>query len=60
MTSRLLTVQPNGEQLALFARMVDRGELRPEVQKIYVLKEAADAQVESAGGHVRGKLVINL
>lgn len=59
-TAHALTVRPNGEQLAMFARMVDRGELRPEVQKIYVLKQAAEAQTESAGGHVRGKLVINL
>jgi NADPH2:quinone reductase len=59
-TARHLSMQPNGEQLGLFARMVDRGELRADVQKIYVLKQAAEAQRESARGHVRGKLVINL
>jgi NADPH:quinone reductase-like Zn-dependent oxidoreductase len=53
-------MSPSGEQLGLFTRLVDAGKLRPEVQKIYVLKQAADAQRESEGGHVRGKLVINL
>jgi NADPH:quinone reductase-like Zn-dependent oxidoreductase len=56
----LLTAQPDAEQLGLMARMVDRGQLRPEVQKIYALKEAGDAHQALEEGHVRGKLVLNL
>ena len=53
-------VEPNAEQLAKLAGLVDQGKLRPNVQKIYALREAAEAQKRSAEGHVRGKLVLNL
>lgn len=53
-------VEPDAEQLGLLARLVDRGRLKPHVQKIYPLAEAIDAQTTVAGGHVRGKLVLNI
>jgi len=51
---------PSGEQLALFASHAGRKKLRPHVQTIYPLASAAQAQEESRGGHVRGKLVLAL
>jgi NADPH2:quinone reductase len=51
---------PSGEQLALFAAHAGRKKLRPHVRTIFPLTEAARAQEESRGGHVRGKLVLAL
>jgi NADPH:quinone reductase-like Zn-dependent oxidoreductase len=51
---------PSGEQLAVFAAQAGRKQLRPHVQTIYPLAEAARAHEESRAGHVRGKLVLAL
>ncbi len=51
---------PSGEQLAVFAAHAGRKTLRPHVQTIFPLAEAAQAQDESRAGHVRGKLVLAL
>ena len=51
---------PSGEQLAVFAAHAGRKKLRPHVQTIYPLAAAGQAQEESRGGHVRGKLVLAL
>ena len=56
---RISTV-PSGEQLAVFAAHAGRKKLRPHVRTIYPLASAAEAQEESRGGHVRGKLVLAL
>jgi len=53
-------VEPSGEQLRSLAALVEKGRLKPHVSKIYPLAEAAAALRESAAGHVRGKLVLNL
>ena len=57
---RLLGVTPSGEQLHQLARKVDRGELRPFLQRIFPLTSAAEAQTTVAAGHGHGKLVLNL
>jgi len=54
-----LFVEPNGEQLALLAREVDRGRLRAR-SRIFPLAEAARAHADSQAGHVSGKLVLTL
>jgi NADPH2:quinone reductase len=51
---------PSGEQLAIFAAHAGRKKLRPHVQSIFPLADAAKALTESRGGHVRGKLVLAL
>jgi hypothetical protein len=38
--------------------VAEGGELGLSVARTYTLSEAADAHRESAGGHVRGKLII--
>jgi NADPH2:quinone reductase len=52
--------QPSGEQLEMFAAHAQRKTLRPHVQTIYPLDQAAQAQDVSRAGHVRGKLVLAL
>lgn len=59
-SARFAAVRPDAEQLGLLARLVDEKQLRPHLQRIYPLAEAAAAQREIAEGHVRGKLVLNL
>lgn len=55
-----ISSEPSGEQLAVFAGAAGRKKLRPHVQTIFPLTEAARAQEESRAGHVRGKLVLAL
>jgi NADPH:quinone reductase-like Zn-dependent oxidoreductase len=58
--AHMLQVVPDAEQLALLSQLVDHKRLAPHVQKIYSLKNAAEAHTAIEGGHVRGKLVLNL
>ena len=51
-------VRPDRDQLGWLAGLVDAGRLRVEVQQVFPLAQAADAQRLLAGGHVRGKLVL--
>ena len=50
----------HGDQLRTLAGLVDGGKLRPHVQRIYPLAQAAEAHKQSQAGHVRGKLVLAL
>ena len=49
-----------GAEALFFLDYLGTGKLKPHVSKIYSLREAAAAQMQSAEGHVRGKLVLNL
>jgi NADPH2:quinone reductase len=53
-------VEPSASQLATLAAMCDEGKLKPSVQRIFPLADAAEAQRLSQAGHVRGKLVLAL
>lgn len=59
-STHFVVARPDAGQLGRLARLVDEQRLRPHVQRIYRLAEAAEAQREVAAGHVRGKLVLNL
>jgi len=52
--------RPSGDDLEILAAYAQRKTVRPHVQTIYRLDEAARAQDESRAGHVRGKLVLAL
>jgi len=58
--SAYVFVQPDAGQLRRLASLAERKKLRPHVQKIFPLAEAAAAQGASEAGHVRGKLVLAL
>jgi NADPH:quinone reductase-like Zn-dependent oxidoreductase len=51
---------PSGDNLAELARLVGSGQLRIEVQETFALEQIAAAHRLLEGGHVRGKLVIDL
>jgi NADPH:quinone reductase-like Zn-dependent oxidoreductase len=53
-------VQPNANQLAQLARLIDAGRLTPHVQTVLPLAEARAAQELIQQGHTRGKLVLRV
>jgi NADPH:quinone reductase-like Zn-dependent oxidoreductase len=53
-------VRPDGSQLDGLTRLVDEGGLRPYLQQVFPLEEAAAAHALLEDGHVRGKLVLAL
>lgn len=52
--------KPHGGQLAEIARLVDDGRVRVEVQQVFPLAEAAEAQRNLEVSHTRGKVVLEL
>ncbi|PIP00395.1 NADP-dependent oxidoreductase [Pleomorphomonas carboxyditropha] len=52
-------VQPNGPQLTTLASLIDQGHVRPVVEQVFPLTEAAAAHRLSEQGHVRGKIVLD-
>jgi len=53
-------VQPNAEQLAQIAELVDAEKVRPIVDIVLPLSEARRAQELSKSGHIRGKIVLRV
>lgn len=53
-------VQPNPGQLKEIAGLVDSGKLKPEIETVLPLTEAAKAQKMSQGLHTRGKIVLKV
>jgi NADPH:quinone reductase-like Zn-dependent oxidoreductase len=55
-----LFIQPNADQLAEMAQLVDSGKLKAVVETILPLSEARRAQEISQSGHARGKIVLRV
>jgi NADPH:quinone reductase-like Zn-dependent oxidoreductase len=53
-----ILTRPDGKDLQYLAGLIEDGRLRPVVQEVYPLEEAATAHRVSEEGHVRGKLVL--
>ena len=53
-------VRPDGDELRELAELVEGGQLRPHIEKVFPLERAADAHERLEGGHVRGKLVLSV
>jgi NADPH:quinone reductase-like Zn-dependent oxidoreductase len=53
-------VQPNPSQLQEIAGLVDAGKLKPHVEAVFPLSEAAKAHEMSQTLHVRGKIVLRV
>ena len=56
----LILADPNGRELAKIASLVERGQLKPVVEKEYDLADTVEAFETLMAGHVTGKLVINM
>lgn len=55
-----MTTRANGADLAVLAHWLDVDLIRPVVDRLYPLCEAADAHRYSEGGHVHGKIVLEV
>jgi NADPH:quinone reductase-like Zn-dependent oxidoreductase len=53
-------VEPNREQLVELARLVDRGDLRPKIDKVFPLADARKAFERSMSRAGRGKVVLRV
>lgn len=54
------TAQPNAPQLALIGRLIDGGQIRVVVDRVFPLAEAADAHRYLEGRHRPGKVVLDV
>jgi NADPH:quinone reductase-like Zn-dependent oxidoreductase len=50
----------NGEDLTFLKSLVDKGQLKVVVDKVYPLAKVAEAQEYSKAGHAKGKLVLEM
>src|SRR4030095_6006023 len=58
--ARVMIVQHRGEDLAVLARLVEQGKLRPVIQEVFPLQRICEAHDLSEAGHVRGKVVVRV
>jgi len=56
----VMLAQDSGAQLAEIAALIDAGKLKPHVERVFALAEARQAHEVSQGGHVRGKIVLQV
>ncbi len=59
-TGRYVFVRPSAKELYELASLADEGLLVPEIAGVLPLERAAEAHATIAGGHVRGKLVLEV
>lgn len=53
-------VQPNAEQLAEIAKLIDAKKVKPFVSQTVPLDQAHRAHVAIESGHTRGKIVLKI
>lgn len=53
-------VQPDRRQLETIGRLIDAGQLRPELEAVLPLARAREAFERGLSGHVRGKIVLRV
>ncbi|HEX3916402.1 MAG TPA: NADP-dependent oxidoreductase [Caulobacteraceae bacterium] len=58
--ARRYTCQPNGGQLAEIARLIDGGQIKVSIDKVFPLDEAAAAERRLQHDHVTGKVVLDV
>lgn len=56
----MVNVQAKGSDLAYLAELAAQGKVKPVVERTFLLAEAEAAVGASRGGHVRGKLVLEV
>jgi NADPH:quinone reductase-like Zn-dependent oxidoreductase len=52
--------KPNRENLAFLRELIEAGQLRPVVDRVFPLAEVADALETMGQGHVQGKLIVRV
>jgi len=56
----MLMASEDGADLAALTEVIERGGMRPALERTFALEEAAAAIDHVAGGHARGKVVVTL
>lgn len=56
----MLTASENGADLAILTEVIERGGMRPALERTFPLEQAAAAIDHVAGGHARGKVVVTV
>jgi NADPH:quinone reductase-like Zn-dependent oxidoreductase len=54
------TVEPSGEQLRQIGALLDAGQIRPVIDRVFPLGEAREAYKAARDGHPRGKIVLTI
>jgi len=57
---RLLSAKPDPDDLAFIIRLVEEGQLKPVIDRVYPLDQAADGVRYLRLGHARGKVIITI
>lgn len=52
--------QPNGPELSEIARLIDDGQVTPNIDRVFPLQDAGEAERELETAHVRGKVVLEV
>lgn len=60
MRSTSYKTSPDGATLAIIARLIDSGDVRVNIDKVFPLAQVADAHTAIEGGHTRGKIVLEV
>ncbi|GHO71485.1 NADPH:quinone reductase [Ktedonobacter sp. SOSP1-52] len=53
-------VKPNREQLIDIGDLIDTGQLRPIIKRVFPLSEASQAFEQALQGHTRGKIILRI
>jgi NADPH:quinone reductase-like Zn-dependent oxidoreductase len=53
-------VSPDGSILAVISRLIDSGDVRVHIDRVFDLEDAADAHRAIESGHTRGKIVLRV
>jgi NADPH:quinone reductase-like Zn-dependent oxidoreductase len=53
-------VAPDGQKLAVIARLLESGDIKVYVDEVFDLADAAEAHRHMESGHARGKVVLNV
>ncbi|MBO0777278.1 MAG: NADP-dependent oxidoreductase [Ktedonobacteraceae bacterium] len=53
-------VKPNREQLIHIGNLIDAGQLRPIIERVFPLSEASQAFEQALQGHTRGKIILRV
>jgi NADPH:quinone reductase-like Zn-dependent oxidoreductase len=53
-------VSPDGATLAVISRLLDSGDVRVHVDRVFALEDAAEAHRAIEAGHTRGKIVLRV
>lgn len=54
------SVSPDARALAVITRLIEQGQVRPHLDQVFELADAAEAHRVQEAGHVRGKLVLRV